>query len=74
MKEQHNPGMHEKTSNHDYTLLWLSVFAMILPTIAIIRLLPTQWKHWSSGENLFTVLRDAKAHASIVTTMAYKAY
>lgn len=63
-----------KAANGDHKLVWLSSFIMILPTIMITRLLPTQWKYWSSGKSIFTVVRDAKAHASIIATMSFTAY
>jgi hypothetical protein len=74
MQEQRTNNVNEKSVKGEHRLLWLSSFIMILPTILVTRLLPTQWKYWSSGKSIFTVVRDAKAQASIIATMAFTAY
>lgn len=74
MQERHTKSSNDKAVKGEHRLLWLSSFVMILPTIMITRLLPTQWKYWSSGKSIFTAVSDAKAHASLIATMAFTAY
>jgi len=74
MQVRQNKNTNDRSVKGEHRLLWLSSFLMILPTIAVTRLLPTQWKHWSSGKSIFTVVKDAKEQASIIATMALTAY
>ncbi len=63
-----------KTTDLEYRILWVSSFMLVLPTIAIQRLLPTQWRHWRRDKNILTVVKEARDTANIITPMAYKAF
>jgi hypothetical protein len=58
----------------EFRLLWLLSFLIALPTIALKRLLPTEWRHWRRDKNIFTVVREAREFASTFTPMAFQAY
>ena len=65
---------HHKPTKLEYRVLWLSSFVLVLPTITIKRLLPTQWRHWRRDKNIFTVVSEARELAGTIAPMAFKAY
>jgi hypothetical protein len=74
MQQVNKRQAHHKPSRFEYRLLWVSSFMLVLPTITIKRLLPTQWRHWRRDKNIFTVVSEAREVAGTIAPMAFKAY
>jgi len=63
-----------KPTRFEFRLLWLASFILVLPTVTIKRLLPTQWRRWRRDKNIFTVVRESREIVNTIIPMAFRAY
>ncbi len=74
MQTMNKTKNYHKPTTLEYRVLWLLSFILVLPTITIKRLLPTQWRYWRRDKNIFTVVSEARELTGTIAPMAFKAY